>query len=155
MAATRTGEARELDSGKVSSALEYIPTVFDPNSSDSTALVVSEGAQASLQQRSGLTLDLTVRNPTAADASVELPLIYYPGYQVLAASGGLASLTMGANGKATLILAAGFEGERPGRLPRAACVARSRSRQRRHAGCAAGVCAAPPQAPPGGARVMR
>lgn len=106
----RTGEARELDSGKVSSALEYIPTVFDPNSSDSTALVVSEGAQASLQQRSGLTLDLTVRNPTAADASVELPLIYYPGYQVLAASGGLASLTMGANGKATLILAAGFEG---------------------------------------------
>lgn len=106
----RAGEARELDSGKVSSALEYLPTVFDPEASDSTALVVSEGASAAVQSRRGMVMTLTAQNPTGADASVALPLLYYPGYRLIESDGGLASVAMGADGKVTVILAAGFDG---------------------------------------------
>lgn len=106
----RVGEARELDSGKVSSALEYLPLCFDPETSDSTALVVSEGAAAAVQSRRGLTMTIEAQNPTGADASVALPLLYYPGYRLVESEGGLASVAMGADGKVTVVLAAGFDG---------------------------------------------
>ena len=106
----RVGESRELDSGKVSSALEYLPVTFDPDTTDSTALVMSDGIEAALLSRRGLTLTLDAANPTGADGIVELPLIAYPGYRLPDCGGGVASLTTLADGRLGLVLAPGFDG---------------------------------------------
>lgn len=106
----RVGESRELDSGKVSSALEYLPVTFDPELSDDSALVPGDGVEASVVERRGLTLTLNVHNTSEADSLVELPLIAYPGYTIARSDGGTASLTTLSNGKLGVVLAAGYGG---------------------------------------------
>ena len=106
----RAGESRELDSGKVSSALEYLPVTFDPETSDNTALVVTDGVSADLVERRGLTLTLDAANGSGADGMVELPLITYPGYTITRMDGGTAALTTLNDGRLGVVLAAGYDG---------------------------------------------
>ena len=106
----RAGESRELDSGKVSSALEYLPVTFDPETSDNTALVVTDGVSADLVERRGLTLTLDAANGSGADGMVELPLIAYPGYTITRMDGGTAALTTLNDGRLGVVLAAGYDG---------------------------------------------
>lgn len=106
----RVGESRELDSGKVSSALEYLPVTFDPETTDSTALVVSDGMEASVVERRGLSITMNVTNHSGGDGVVELPLIDYPGYRITRSDGGTASLVSLTNGKVGLVAADGYAG---------------------------------------------
>lgn len=106
----RVGESRELDSGKVSSALEYLPVNFDPETSDSTALVAGEGVEAVTVERRGLSITMDVTNHSGADAMVELPLIDYPGYRITRSDGGTASLAGLTDGRLGLVVADGYAG---------------------------------------------
>ena len=106
----RVGESRELDSGKVSSALEYLPVTFDPETSDNTALVMTDGVSADLVERRGLTMTLDAANGSGADGMVELPLIAYPGYTITRMDGGTAALTTLSDGRLGVVLAAGYDG---------------------------------------------
>lgn len=106
----RTAEGRDIQSGKENSMLEYLPVGFDEAWTDDTSIQCMNGAEVSAGTREPLCFTVTAQNPTGGDASVELPLIYYPGYRLTANDGGTVSVAKTAGGKVAVILSPGYSG---------------------------------------------
>lgn len=106
----RTAEGRDIQSGKDNSMLEYLPVGFDEDWTDDTSFHTVGGAVITDAQRGDLCCTVTAENPSDADASVELPLIYYPGYRLTANDGGTVSVAKTAGGKVAAVLSPGYSG---------------------------------------------
>ena len=89
---------------------EYLPTE-DTTTDDSVwgrlTPEADDGVELTEYTKNGLTIQLTAQNTSNTEASIRLPLFYYPGYHMTAADG--AALTH-KNGYLTVTLAPGWQG---------------------------------------------
>ncbi len=89
---------------------EYLPTE-DTTTDDSVwgrlTPEADDGVELTEYTKNGLTIQLAVQNTGDTEASIRLPLFYYPGYHMTAADG--AALTH-KNGYLTVTLAPGWQG---------------------------------------------
>lgn len=95
---------------------EYLPTE-DTTTDDSVwgrlTPEADDGVELTEYTKNGLTIQLAAQNTGDTEASIRLPLFYYPGYHMTAADG--AALTH-KNGYLTVTLAPGWQGQRTGTL---------------------------------------
>ena len=89
---------------------EYLPTE-DTTTDDSVwgrlTSEADDGVELTEYTKNGLTIQLAAQNTGDTEASIRLPLFYYPGYHMTAADG--AALTH-KNGYLTVTLAPGWQG---------------------------------------------
>lgn len=102
-------EGSELASGETLSGLEYLPTAFAADLHD-PAVQENLGIIIDMTTKQPLGYTITAQNPTGGDASIELPLTYYPGYRITRNSGGDCAVTMTDDGTVAVTLAGGYSG---------------------------------------------
>lgn len=108
---SRHGTTEGLSDTTTSSAMEYLPSAFALEQAENTDLSPSDNLSCTLVEKSSLRYTLRLVNESAdQNANLELPLVYYPGYQVLANDGGDAVVTEGETGQVAVVLAPGYDG---------------------------------------------
>lgn len=108
---SRDGWTRELSDTATSSAMEYLPASFALEQAQNTGISVSDTVACTVVGHKDLEYTLRLRNDSNdANANLELPLVYYPGYRILQSDGGDAAITRGENGQVALVLAPGYDG---------------------------------------------
>lgn len=108
---SRHGTTEGLSDTTTSSAMEYLPAAFALEQAENTDLSPSDTLSCTLVEKGSLRYTLRLVNESAdANANLELPLVYYPGYQVLANDGGDAVVTEGETGQVAVVLAPGYDG---------------------------------------------
>ena len=108
---SRHGSTVGLSDTATSSAMEYLPASFGLEQAENPDLFPSDGLSCTVVEKGSLRYTLRLVNENAdADAKVELPLVYYPGYRLLTNDGGTAMVTEGATGKVAVVVAPGYDG---------------------------------------------
>lgn len=108
---SRHGTTEGLSDTTTSSAMEYLPSAFALEQAENTDLSPSDTLSCTVVEKGSLRYTLRLVNESAdQNANLELPLVYYPGYQVLANDGGAATVTEGETGQVAVVLAPGYDG---------------------------------------------
>ena len=107
---SRHGTTEGLSDTTTSSAMEYLPSAFALEQAENTDLSPSDNLSCTIIEKSSLRYTLRLVNESAdQNANLELPLVYYPGYQVLENDGGDAVVTEGETGQVAVVLAPGYD----------------------------------------------
>ena len=108
---SRHGTTEGLSDTTTSSAMEYLPSAFALEQAENTDLSPSDTLSCTIIEKGSLRYTLRLVNESAdQNANLELPLVYYPGYQVLENDGGDAVVTEGETGQVAVVLAPGYDG---------------------------------------------
>lgn len=108
---SRHGTTEGLSDTTTSSAMEYLPSAFALEQAENPDLSPSDNLSCTVVEKGSLRYTLRLVNESAdANANLELPLVYYPGYRVLANDGGAATVTQGETGQVAVVLAPGYDG---------------------------------------------
>lgn len=108
---SRHGTTDGLSDTTTSSAMEYLPSAFALEQAENPDLSPSDNLSCTVVEKGSLRYTLRLVNESAdQNANLELPLVYYPGYRVLANDGGAATVTEGETGQVAVVLAPGYDG---------------------------------------------
>ena len=108
---SRHGTTDGLSDTTTSSAMEYLPSAFALEQAENPDLSPSDNLSCTVVEKGSLRYTLRLVNESAdQNANLELPLVYYPGYQVLSNDGGAATVTQGETGQVAVVLAPGYDG---------------------------------------------
>lgn len=108
---SRHGTTEGLSDTATSSAMEYLPAEFALEQAENPSLAPSDYLSCVVLEKGSLRYTLRLVNESAdQNANLELPLVYYPGYQVLANDGGAAVVTRGETGQVAVVLEPGYDG---------------------------------------------
>lgn len=108
---SRHGTTEGLSDTTTSSAMEYLPSAFALEQAENPDLSPSDNLSCTVVEKGSLRYTLRLVNESAdQNANLELPLVYYPGYRVLANDGGAATVTEGETGQVAVVLAPGYDG---------------------------------------------
>lgn len=108
---SRHGTTAGLSDTTTSSAMEYLPASFDLDQTKHRDLMPGDTLSCALMERYYLRYSMRLVNEsTEANANLELPLVYYPGYRILENTGGDAVVTRGETGQVAVVVGPGYDG---------------------------------------------